>query len=331
VPYDISRLLSTLNSTRLQQENNALYQVIFQLIKGFSDLQGSVGSGSISNDITEINQIFQISYGSREGGGSNRPPIPGPQGIQGNAGLNGASLPGPLGIIKHYVESYPKYIPILGNQGNPGTTGAQGPIGPFIPSRFVEITKSPVQIFSSVSSGGSGSYQRLGSQTASASATLPFTSLITSAYNIYDFILENIILTTDNVDLLMRTSTDNGSTYDSGASDYGYASWINNTGASTDNVASAGASSIRLMPDSDNTAGVASICGTIRLFNPLNSAVYKHLEYHLSYRNNNNQFYNFIGSAWRLSAADIDAVQFLPSAGGTIASGTIEMFGVKNS
>jgi hypothetical protein len=333
--FDSKRLYSALLNTGLQSKDPALYQVIYQLINVMVGAQNSISSLSGSSgdtNVTEINNTYQIITGSKTGGAAQNRIVPGPQGVKGDTGASGPSLPGPLGIIKHYVETYPRYVPFQGNQGNQGTTGAQGPLGSFINIRNYEIYKRTIQLFQgSSSSNSSGSYQYLGSQTASASASLNFTSLISSLYNKYIFDLENIILATDNVDLLMRTSTDNGATFDNGAGNYGYASYLNNTGAfSTNGVSSASATSVRLIPDADNAAGSGSICGSIELINPLNTTVYKHVNYHLSYKNNDNQFYNLTGSGWRLATADIDAVQFLASTG-NITSGTIRMFGVKNS
>ncbi len=50
---------------------------------------------------------------------------------------------------------------------------------------------------------------------ASASASLVFTTCITSAYDTYVIELRNILPATDGASLLMRVSTDGGSTYDS--------------------------------------------------------------------------------------------------------------------
>lgn len=53
----------------------------------------------------------------------------------------------------------------------------------------------------------------LGTQTASSSASLSFTSLITSQYPVYYIKVRNILPATNSTTLLMTFSTDNGSTY----------------------------------------------------------------------------------------------------------------------
>lgn len=68
-----------------------------------------------------------------------------------------------------------------------------------------------------------GDFIKLGSTTVSSpTASVDFTGL-SSTYREYVIVLENVVPATDTADLLMRVSTDNGSTFKSGASDYHWA------------------------------------------------------------------------------------------------------------
>lgn len=336
--FDTSRLYSTLLTSRLQQDNPALYQVIYQLIGAIFSAQQSITAlgGVVNNNssTTNIQQIVQILGGGDGGDAGESLVVPGPQGIQGNTGATGATGPSGLigGIIAEDGIDGIDALPIIGPQGNPGTTGAQGPLGVSLfpldgedgETGYIQL--QPTGGGSSTSSG----LVYLGTQTASASTSLAFTSLISSSYDVYIFEFENILPATDNVDFLMRTSTDNGSTYDSGGSDYDYADYLNNTGAfSTNTVSSAAASAVKIMPTMDN-GSTGGLNGFLKLYNPLETSRYKSVIYHAAAYLNDNQLYNGTGAGRRLATADVDAVQFLFSSG-NIASGIIRMYGVKNS
>lgn len=81
----------------------------------------------------------------------------------------------------------------------------------------------------------------LSSQTAAASATLDFTSLITTTYNSYRLLMSNVYPTTDGAFLQMLISIDNGATwivtnYRAGAVRYNYDSTTSNSSNATTNI-----------------------------------------------------------------------------------------------
>jgi hypothetical protein len=58
MPFDYSRLRSILNNTKLQQDNNALYQVISQIIDGLIEL-------SVSKPVsTSVINLYEIDTSS---------------------------------------------------------------------------------------------------------------------------------------------------------------------------------------------------------------------------------------------------------------------------
>lgn len=173
----------------------------------------------------------------------------------------------------------------------------------------------------------------LGSATASTSATLDFTSLITSAYDLYIFVLKDLRPATDAVDMWMRTSTNNGSSYDSGANNYKTAGHKSANGANPAAWNSGGATAILLSDNTDSIGNAAAegLSGEVRLYTPLGSARIKSGYFVTDYQDENlTAQKNAHGWFFRDTTADIDAVRFMFSSG-NITSGTIYMYGVKNS
>lgn len=336
--YDANKLFAQLQNTGLQNKDNPLYQLIYLLIQALGGTQGDVTRissliNNITNNTIDSSIINQFIMSGGDSGGDDGLIVPGPVGPTGATGSSGATGPAyPVFPFPEDGEDGNQYPPIVGPQGNPGTTGPTGPIAPMIPSNEEYHEENIIQVIQqSTGSSSPSGLVLLGSRTASASATLDFTSLITSAYDVYVFEFENILPATDNVDFLMRTSTDNGSNYDSGAGNYQYAQFVNNTGSfSTDDVCSAADTAIKIAPTIDNGSTTGGINGFLKLYNPLNATQYKSVGFHVNGFLNDNQFYNIQGSGWRVATADIDAVRFLMSSG-NIASGTIRMYGIKNS
>ena len=183
-----------------------------------------------------------------------------------------------------------------------------------------------------VASAGSGGLIFISSQDASSSSSLDFTGFSSSNYDSYIFILQNIIPASSSRTLLMRTSTDGGSTYDSGSGNYEWAQhgMINSGAHAQDNIT--GQTSIKLTGDQANTyvSTTAGVSGRVEVLGP-HLPQYTLVNASLSYVSNNGNRPAIINSAGhRESAADVDAVRFLFSSG-NIASGTVTMYGLKNS
>jgi hypothetical protein len=173
---------------------------------------------------------------------------------------------------------------------------------------------SGVPSWAAPASGGGG-WAFISSATASASATLDFTSGIDSTYAVYAFVFSNLVPATNSVDFYLRTSTDGGSTYDSGASDYG---WKSDSG----NVSNDTEIKISATNTVTNTAASA-ISGSLFLYQP--SVTYVTSTYSIGYLSGSS-YERSDGTGRRHAAADVDAVRFYFSSG-NITSGTIYMYG----
>jgi hypothetical protein len=171
-------------------------------------------------------------------------------------------------------------------------------------------------------------YELISAATASSSSSLDFTGL-SSTYNEYVFVLSNIAPATDGVNLIMLTSTDNGSSYDTGVSDYRYGrTEVYATGATNVSSSDDANANILLGRNIGNAAN-ESTSGVIKLLNP-STATYHTMLISLNQIAADPLQIIVNQVAERVSAADITAVRFIMSSG-NIASGTIRMYGVRAS
>ena len=174
--------------------------------------------------------------------------------------------------------------------------------------------------------GEVGGWVPLEEQTASASANLNFvlTNYLTD-FEDFEFCVSQLLPATSAVDLLMRTSTDGGATYDSGASNYSYMNNGRNDAGTFTGAASDTATSIQFTTSVTigNTAG-NGWDGRAQINNPSLALPCK-INYEGIYSNNSN-YQHIEGSGVRKANADVDAVRFLMSSG-NIASGKITLLG----
>lgn len=166
----------------------------------------------------------------------------------------------------------------------------------------------------------------LNSATASTSATIDFT--LPSGYAAYKLVWAHIAPATDNVTLFLRTSTDGGSTFDAGASDY---SWINNftnevpANAPFVDTADTG---IRIGAALGNASNEHT-SGHVILYNPAAAAFCNVLAWAVQI-NNSGAMSVLTACGRRLTAANVDAVRLIMSSG-TVASGEVRLYGLVNA
>jgi hypothetical protein len=160
---------------------------------------------------------------------------------------------------------------------------------------------------------------------ASSSATVDFTGL-SSTYKNYVVIVTNAVPATFNAALVFRTSTNNGSTYDSGASDYysthtnfGDSAW--NYGQTVDD---------RFYINfygQENTANLGGTSFNMTIVNP--SASNRIQWYITGFENGYSASLGaFVGGGYRLATSGaVNAIRFLFGSG-NIASGTFKLYGI---
>lgn len=171
-----------------------------------------------------------------------------------------------------------------------------------------------------------GGWSVLTEQTAAASATLDFvlTTFLTN-FEDFQFIISGLVPGTDAQALWIRTSTDGGATYDSGAGTYGYGNLGETTGALQSNNSNSDTHMEVGTTTLGSTAGEV-LAADVTLHNPADATKRTQFTwkgFHFSATPNATCFH---GGGARLAAADVDAVRFM-MASGTLASGKITLLG----
>lgn len=200
------------------------------------------------------------------------------------------------------------------------------------PADIVAGTASKVLNSANFKAGlrGVESYTYLGSVIASASASINVTSFIISEFDAYVIEIQDLIPATDNVSLWIRTSSNNGTSWDSGASDYSHVKTGILTGSTVTFTTQALSDNACTLAAAISNGAGRSFNATIKLRNPLNSSLYTTGDFVSSHSDNTNQLLNFHGSFRRTSASAVNAFQFLMSSG-NIASGVVRVYGLRKS
>lgn len=180
--------------------------------------------------------------------------------------------------------------------------------------------------------GSGGALVFLEAHTASASATLDFTSFISSTYDEYVFEIVSLIAATNTVNFIMRMGTGAGPTYDSGAN-YSFDDFIYRSGGTATGGA-AGQTSIAInytgTAVNNGTAAQAGVFAAFRLFDPQSTALYKIVDGRTAYFDSGGFRVGVIFRGAYESTTAVTAVRFLFSSG-NITSGTIRVYGVAKS
>lgn len=151
-----------------------------------------------------------------------------------------------------------------------GSTGADPVVASLTAGTGISITPGAGSI--SIASTASSSWVYLTKTSASASASVTFTSTyLTSTYNKYVILLQNVIPATDAVLLYVRVSTDDGATWKSGASDYAYAGNTNST-STVASLGNSGDTEIQLTITNMGNAAAEYTNAVIWLWDPLNAS-----------------------------------------------------------
>ena len=173
----------------------------------------------------------------------------------------------------------------------------------------------------------------ISSQTASASASISFTTGIDSTYKEYQFYFINCRPATDNVNFSFNLSTDGGSNYNvTKTTTYivTFANEANNDTVLAYDTAKDSAQDTGFANFVTNQGNGADECfsGLMQLFNPASTTYVKHFITNTNgYLSSDYSVENFIAGYGNTTSA-INAIQF-KYASGNIADGTILMYGIK--
>ncbi len=162
-------------------------------------------------------------------------------------------------------------------------------------------------------------------QVASTSATIDFTTGLDGTYNEYLFSLSSIIPATNATVLNMRISTDAGSTWKAGATDYNWNLNVGSSAATNTPIGSTAATSIQLTNTLSNNTG-RPVTGEMKGFAPA-SAILQPFTYHTASFDGTNVF-SVTGSGIYTAGTAITGVRFI-MASGNIASGSFSFYGLR--
>ena len=170
----------------------------------------------------------------------------------------------------------------------------------------------------------------LDTQEVSSAPTVNFSGL-TGDYTLYKIVFYDVESASDDQIFVLRTSSDNGASFDSGASDYKYVNIaLSATGSTGDTVDNA-ASSIRLTATGAGwgfgTGSNEVGDGEITIFNPQGTNHTKVLS-DITYITSSGNHAMARSAGSRASTDPVDAVQLLFGSG-DIETGTFKLYGLK--
>lgn len=161
-----------------------------------------------------------------------------------------------------------------------------------------------------------------------AVTNIDLTGFASATYDNYEVWLSNGQPGNDNVILEMETSTDGGTSFDTGASDYTWAGSRIGEGGVETLGADADDTEIQLTQDGGvGNAANENINLKISVFGP-EAAEFTAFAWAGMARSILTDAFQFVGSGDRQSAADVDALRFHWSAGDWVAQGNIQFLGI---
>jgi len=173
----------------------------------------------------------------------------------------------------------------------------------------------------------------ISSQTASASASISFTTGIDSTYKAYKFVFVNIHPGTDAVTFEFNLSTDNGSNYNVVKTSTYFRPYHDEadtlTGLSYNGgLAQSTAYQLLSSPGDVNADSDQGLQGTMNLFNPSSTTYVKHFICVNNYTAQTDFNINAFIAGYANTTSAINAIRFQMSSG-NIDAGTIYMYGIK--
>lgn len=173
--------------------------------------------------------------------------------------------------------------------------------------------------------GGSGGLVLLETHTASTSATLDFTTFISSTYDQYVFEFLGVLPATSTADLWMRVGTGGGPTYDTGAN----YTWALFQAAQTGGTAAlgTGADTKLKIAHSLGTGSTNGASGSLTIYEPQSTSLYKRYVGRMIDIDSSGNMATAVDGGHYTSTTALTAVRFLYSSG-NITSGTIRVYGV---
>ena len=173
----------------------------------------------------------------------------------------------------------------------------------------------------------------ISSQTASNSASISFTSGLTSTYKAYKFVFVNMHPATDNVYFQFNLSTDGGANYNVTKTTTWFTTFHGESGAGgtlnygTANDLAQSTSYQYITGSGLGNGSDESTSGTLQLFNPSSTTYVKHFMSNINYYYYADETGNSYMAGYGNTTSAVNAIRFQMSSGNF--DGTIYMYGIK--
>ena len=182
-----------------------------------------------------------------------------------------------------------------------------------------------------------GSMVLISTQTASDSSAISFTSGIDSTYKEYIFKFINMHPASDSQAFQFQGSTDSGSNYNTSMQTtlfraYHYQDGTSGQALQYRDLDQASGTSFQRITDNIGAGNDECCVGMMHLFNPSNTTFMKHFIFNMQEHNatGDGVSLNMFTSGYFQTTSAIDAIQF-KFVSGAIESGTIKLYGIKDS
>ena len=205
---------------------------------------------------------------------------------------------------------------------------------------LVKYNNNSISAITTAGQLASGSMVLIKEQTASSSSTVSFVDgsggvVLDSTYPIYKFEFINIHGATDITDFQFNMSTDGGSNYNVTKTSSYFQSLHNESGSVSSLNYSAGSDLAQGTGYQDicNNAGAdadQSANGTLTLFNPSSTTFVKHFITDINFNEYDNYSARDFCGGYGNTTSAVNAVSFKFESG-NIESGTIKLYGIKDS
>jgi len=197
------------------------------------------------------------------------------------------------------------------------------------------ITNASVSAVTSFANASGGTLTLLSTQTASASATISFTTGLDSTYDEYIFKFINCHPATDSVQIQFNGSTDSGSNYNVTKTTTYFNAYHDEadtgTGIGYDTgLDLAQSTSFQALSASVGNDNDQNVSGSLTLFNPSSTTYVKHFIARSSTAEASNYMRDDYIAGYFNTTSAINAIRFQMSSG-NIDDGTIKLYGVKKS
>jgi hypothetical protein len=200
--------------------------------------------------------------------------------------------------------------------------------GVFTADAITNASVTGITVLAGVSDG----ITLISSQTASNSATVSFTTGLTSTYKAYKFVFVNINPATNETDFLFNLSTDSGSNYNVAKTSTYFnvahteAGILGQIGYDTDGDLAQGTGFQQLGFNIGNGSD-ESLSGSLTLFNPSSTTYVKHFIAVTQYLHQADRSYNDYSAGYGNTTSAVNAIQFKFDSGNF--DGTIYLYGIK--